>query len=305
VIGKEALAERLQDIRPILLDGGLGRELMRRGLQLPDSIWSGFALLEDPEVVYDIHRDFVAAGAEVLTTNTYGITRASLTEAGSAYVPRYKELIALAVELARAAIADTERPIFVVGSMPPSGRSYRCDLQVAAHEMAVLYNEHAAHLAEAGVDGLLAETLTSLAEAEAALVAGQRVGLQTWISFTLDEYGLLRSGPAFAEAVARLADLGATAVLANCSTPAAISKALTPEVCQIGLPVGGYANAFVPIPPDYSYADSGPMRLATDVTPAYYRTCCAQWLENGAKIVGGCCGIGPDYIAALRTLLPT
>lgn len=296
----------LPDHRPVLLDGGMGRELRFRDVEIPDTIWSANALLVAPEVVRQIHLDYIAAGADIITTNTYGIVRRALAKAG--IEDRFAELNTLACTLAQEARAATDRTVLIAGSLPPLRGSYRPDLVGPFAEIAPLYQEQAELLAP-HVDLFLCETLSSAAEGRAAAWAAAQMGVPVWVSWTLNEdrSGRLRSGETIAEAAAALADLPVSGFLVNCCAPESITQAL-PQLVETGAPwVGGYANTFQPIPEDWrldgEQETDGLLGLRSDLDPEQYAEHVARWLEAGATVVGGCCGTRPAHIAKLYELL--
>jgi S-methylmethionine-dependent homocysteine/selenocysteine methylase len=296
----------LPDHRPVLLDGGMGRELRFRGVEIPDTIWSANALLVAPEVVRQIHLDYIAAGADIITTNTYGILRRALAQEG--IEDRFAELNTLACTLALEAHAATDRTVLIAGSLPPLRGSYRPDLVGPFEEIAPLYQEQAELLAP-HVDLFLCETLSSAAEGRAAAWAASQTGVPVWVSWTLheDRSGRLRSGETIAEGTAALADLPVSGFLVNCCAPESITQAL-PQLAEIGAPwVGGYANTFQPIPEDWrldgKQETDGLLGLRSDLDPERYAEHVARWLEAGATVVGGCCGTRPAHIAKIHELL--
>ena len=153
--------------RPLLLDGGLGRELRFRGIETPPTIWSAHSLLVAPDVVRQIHLDYILAGADIITTNTYGIIRRDLAKIG--IKNHFAELNSLACKLAVEARSGVERPVLMAGSLPPLRGSYRPDLVAALDDIEPLYLEQA-ELLTPHVDPLLCETMSSAAEGRAAIV---------------------------------------------------------------------------------------------------------------------------------------
>ena len=151
--------------RTIILDGGMGRELRFRGVEIPDTIWSANGLLVAPEVVLQIHLDYIAAGADIITTNTYGVVRKNLAKIGME--GRFAELNRLACTLAREARESSGQPVWVAGSLPPLRGSYRPDLVGPFEVIEPLYREQAKLLAPY-VDLLLCETMSSAAEGKTA-----------------------------------------------------------------------------------------------------------------------------------------
>ncbi|MDF2712934.1 MAG: homocysteine S-methyltransferase [Nonomuraea muscovyensis] len=292
--------------RPLLLDGGMGRELWFRGVEIPETIWSANALLTAPDVVRDVHRDYIAAGAEVITTNTYGVVRDDLANEG--IEDRFAELNLLACELAEQARRQTDRSVRIAGSLPPLRMSYRADLVGPFDEIYPRYVEQAELLAPR-VDLLLCETMASAAEGYAAALAAARTGKPVWVSFTLHEdcSGRLRSGETIAEAVAALADLPIEGVLANCCAPEGISAAMRHLAAAGSAVVGAYANTFRPVPEgwtlDGTAETDGLLGLRDDLDPEAYARHAGRWLELGANAIGGCCGTRPAHIARLRRLI--
>jgi S-methylmethionine-dependent homocysteine/selenocysteine methylase len=292
--------------RILLLDGGMGRELRARGVEILDTIWSANALLTAPDVVRQVHRDYIDAGADVITTNTYGVIRHDLAKEGIEH--RFAELNRLACDLTRQARDDTDKPVLIAGSLPPLRGSYRPDLVEPFDVIEPLYREQAEILAP-HVDVLLCETMSCAAEALAAATAAASTSLPVWVSFTLrdDGSGLLRSGESVAEAVTTLNGLPIQGVLANCCPPESISAAMD-DIVATGQPhVGGYANTFLPVPEgwtlDGAETGDGLLPLRDDLDSEAYARYVRAWLEHGATVVGGCCGTGPAHIARLRQLI--
>jgi len=290
----------------LLLDGGLGRELRFRGVEILDAIWSANGLLVAPEIVRQVHLDYIAAGADVITTNTYGVVRSGLAQVG--IEDRFAELNTLACTLACQARDATDRPVFIAGSLPPLRGSFRPDLVGSFDEIEPLYREQANLLAP-HVDVLLCETMSSAAEGRAAAWAACQTGKPVWVSWTLheDPSGRLRSGETVTQAVAALEDLPVSGLLANCCVPESITQAM-PELVATGARwVGGYANTFRAIADDWTIdgdqETDGSLPLRADLDPESYAMHVADWLEVGATIVGGCCGTRPAHIARMHALL--
>jgi S-methylmethionine-dependent homocysteine/selenocysteine methylase len=293
-----------------ILDGGMGRQLLRMGapFRLPE--WSALALIEAPQFVSDAHEAFIAAGAEVITTNSYALAPSRIGEAR--FAADGLRLADLSGRLARGAAGRAAERVLVAGSLPPVFESYRPDLFDVERAPAII--DVLVSGLEPHVDLWLIETQSSTLEAEVAIAAARRQSnLPIWVSYTLrDELG--RKGPAqlrSAEPVERAVDLslhhGAEAILFNCSQPevmnaAVLAAAGTIAHAHAATRIGVYANAFAPesgaVEP---YA--GISELRPDVSAARYLDWARLWVRSGATIIGGCCGIGPDHIAALRAHL--
>jgi S-methylmethionine-dependent homocysteine/selenocysteine methylase len=292
--------------RTILLDGGMGRELRFRGIETPATIWSTHALLVAPEVVRDIHMDYIAAGADIITANTYGIIRSDLAKEG--IEDRFEALNKLACTLALEARDTADHPVWIAGSLPPLKGSFRPDLVGDYNEIERRYREQAEILAP-HVDLLLCETMSTSTESRAAASAVCQTGKPVWVAWTLheDRSGRLRSGESIADAAAVLANLPVDAYLANCCAPESITAAL-PYLIETGAQyIGGYANTFELIPADWELAgeeeSDWSLDLRSDLDPDSYAGHVIRWLDEGANVVGGCCGTRPEHIARMSELI--
>ena len=292
--------------KPVLLDGGLGRELRFRGVAVPTTIWSAGVLMTDPAAVHQIHLDYIAAGADIITTNTYGIIRGDLAKEG--IEDRFAELNTLACELAKEARDDASRQVMIAGSLPPLGGSFRPDLVGSINKIETLYAEQAELLAP-HVDLLLCETMSSAAEGRAAAKAACGTGRPVWVAWTLheDQSGNLRSGESIKDAAQVLQDLPIHGMLVNCCAPESVTRAM-PCLEATGTEwIGGYANTFDPIPEDWvldgEKETDGSLTLRSDLNPESYAMHVTEWLETGATVVGGCCGTRPSHITKIRSII--
>jgi len=292
--------------KPVLLDGGLGRELRFRGVAVPGTIWSSGALLTDPAVVRQIHLDYIAAGADIITANTYGIIRGDLAKEG--IEDRFAELNTFACELAKQARDQSSRRVMIAGSLPPLGGSFRPDLVGISSKIETLYEEQAELLAP-HVDLLLCETMSSAAEGRAAAKAACGTGKPVWVAWTLheDQSGNLRSGESITDAVQVLKGLPVRGFLANCCAPESVTRAIPSLIATDTEWIGGYANTFTPIPQDWELdgekETDGSLTLRSDLDPESYAAHVTKWLKAGAIVVGGCCGTRPSHITKIRSII--
>ena len=295
----ERKAEGVSDIT--LLDGGMGQELVKRSGDAATPLWATRVMLDHPGMVQAIHADYFAAGASVATTNTYAIHRDRLIDTG--LEDRFAELHHLALAEAQAARA-AHGSGRIAGSIGPLGASYRPDIHPPHAQAVDLYAEIAALMAPA-VDFIICETVASLAHARAVLEGALAAGKPVWLSVTVDDEdgSRLRSGEPVAE-VAKIAANGAVALLANCSAPEAMAAAL-PALANSGLPVGAYANGFQQITKDFLKGKPtvDALRARRDLGPDAYGEFALGWVGHGARIVGGCCEVGPAHIAKLAQRL--
>lgn len=281
----------------------MGQELINRGVGGHGTLWAAGALLDSPQTVMEVHLDYIAAGADIICTNTYSTTRPVLGEAG--LEDRFESLNRLACELAMEARDRSGRRVRIAGSLPPFGESYRPDLVGPREAIEPMYREMALLLAPY-VDLLLCETMSSAEEACAAAAGAAAAGKPVWVAWTLADDGppRLRSGETIGQAFQALQGLDIEAFLLNCSQPEALTAGLPKLLALTDKSVGAYANAFVPIPPMWEHEtddDLPPPR--SDLGPDEYAIFAAQWLDAGARIIGGCCEVGPAHIARLRALI--
>lgn len=289
-----------------LLDGGMSRELESCGAILRQPEWSALALMDQPDKVLQAHQAFVAAGAEIITTNSYAVVPFHLGQ--SRFDSDGAMLAARAGQLAQQATAGGGH-LRVAASLPPVCGSYQPQNFEADQARAIL---------SVLVEGLapyadiwLAETLGSLAEARVTAQAVAGSDLPLWIAYTLrddviTDDPMLRSGESVEDAVRLAVTLGAKAVLFNCSLPEVMEAAITVArhvIAQTGsdIPVGVYANAFTP--EDEGAANEVLSSIRDDMDPENYAGWVDRWIDAGATLVGGCCGINAPHIAALKAHL--
>ena len=285
---KEALASD----RIVLLDGATGTELQRRGVATKLPLWSSQALIEAPAIVKQIHEDYVRAGADILTTNTFRTSRHSLDKAGLGH--HTERLNHLAVDLARQATAGAERPIVVAGSLAPLEDCYAPELVLDEDICRRGHGEQARILAEAGADFLLLETFNKLSEGRAALQAARATGLPVWMGWVVDQFGNLLSGEPLEEAARVSEQYGAAVIFLNCRPLATLTPALKRLTSLTRLPVGAYANGA-----GKPHDDQGWI-FDEKVGVQEYMEHVDRWVRDfGVRIVCGCCGTTPEYIRQL------
>jgi homocysteine S-methyltransferase len=288
--------------RVTILDGAMGTELKARGAAVPDyrnSAWSAVALLRDPDAVGQVHRDYIDAGARVVTANNYAVVPRLLSRVGME--DRLEDLARTACRLARAARDESGRSdVQVAGSLPPLDTTYRADLVPVDAELDETYGRIARILA-GEVDLALAETLTTAREAVAAARAANIAGLRIWVSWNLAlDAARLRGGQSLTAAVRALDGLPVEAFLVNCSPTGHVLEALKELRAATDRPIGAYANSCTSAP-DQDALDAC---AGTTLGPEAYAEVAATWVAAGATLVGGCCDTSPTHIAALARRWP-
>jgi S-methylmethionine-dependent homocysteine/selenocysteine methylase len=258
-------------------------------------------MLDEPEIVSAVHRDYVDAGATVLTLNSYSATPERLARQGREDL--FEPLQARAIELAERARDAAGHDVALAGCLPPLVASYRPDVAPDPEAALATYRRIVAAQAD-HVDLFLGETLASIPEAVAAATAAAESGLPVWISVTVDDDdgSLLRSGEPLGEAVAAMIDADIDARLLNCSQPEAVSAAWPVFTAQPGT-TGAYANGFTSVASLEPGGTVASLEARRDLTPAAYAEFALEWVEGGASIVGGCCEVGPAHIRHLADRL--
>ena len=288
---------RLRSGETVVLDGGLSTELERHGADLRDALWSAKVLLEDPDLVRAAHLAYFEAGAEVAITASYqasfeGFAARGLDEIAAAGLMRRS------VELAREA-RDANGGGYVAASVGPygavlgNGAEYTGDYPVGARELGVFHGRRLEVLDSAGADVLAVETIPSIVEASTLVRLLDRCVTPAWVSFTCRDGSTLRDGTPFSEAVSVVATSDrVVAIGVNCTAPQHVGPLVEVARSVGGKPVVVYPNRGAAWDPERK-AWSGP--FATDDLAAHV----TSWVASGARLVGGCCGIGPEDVAAI------
>ncbi|MEM9609841.1 MAG: homocysteine S-methyltransferase family protein [Actinomycetota bacterium] len=294
----------------IVLDGGMGQELLARTDAPPTQLWSAAVMEAEPDVVVDVHRAYLDAGAEIITLNAFSATRCRLEPRGRG--ADYERLQRLAIDLAQRARreAGREDDALIAGCLAPYEWAYQPDLAPSFEELIPGFTETAA-LQAPGVDLILAETMASVREGAAAAVGAAETGLPVWVAWTLsdDASGRLRSGETLTEAVEAVTVAGVepAAILVNCALPESIDAALAELVSlagELGVPAGAYANGFGAIDAEYTSSSTvADLDSRPDLDPERHLAWARRWHDAGVTILGGCCEIGPDHIRLIAERL--
>ena len=276
-----------------LLDGAMGTELMRAGLDLPLPIWSGDVNLTHPDYVRRIHEAYLTAGADILTTNTFRATPRAYRNNGyeeHEAIQRSHESLERAVELARqTAGAD----IIVAGSIAPLEDCYEPDLFPGIEFPQREFRELAIWLQDAGIDVILFETMGSWPEIKTALSATVDLQIPRWLSLILKNSNTLLDGTNLLNVLSEIKDYGIEMVLLNCSLCSVTADAVDLLLTNWKGAWGVYPNVGVAMPTKEGVIEE-------KLTIKEFAKEINTYLTSGANVVGGCCGSNPDYIRAAR-----
>ncbi len=301
----QRLIDRARSGEPVLIDGATGSECLRRGtVRLPNG-WSGGAVLSNPEIVLGIHADYLALGAEMIASNTFATGRNVLEDAGVAddFALCNRRAIELAIEARARAGADH---VLVAGGISNwSFSGNRPSLDTLRH----ITIEQATIMRDAGADLLSLEMMVDMERLEVTLDAVSTVGLPIWVGFSIGpEEGQpvdqlsnpvpLRDDGLLADAVALTVGYQAVDVLCIMHSDVRLTARGIEEIRRHwDGPIGAYAHAAQRLDGELNFEDV--------ISPEHYADYCPAWLDAGATIIGGCCGIGPKHMEVVaETLLP-
>ncbi|MEV4442483.1 homocysteine S-methyltransferase [Streptomyces sp. NPDC049577] len=283
----------------LVLDGGLSNQLAAQGCDLSDDLWSARLLADDPGAVEAAHDAYVRAGARVLITASYQATFQGFARRGLG-PEEAAALLRRSVELARRAAGRGEREVWVAASVGPygamlaDGSEYRGRYGLGVAELERFHRPRVEALAAAGPDVLALETVPDADEARALLRAVKGCEVPVWLSYSALG-GRTRAGQPLEEAFALAAgDEQVIAVGVNCCEPHDVLPAVETAARVTGKPVVVYPNS-----------GEGWDARARDWcgAPAFDPAAALEWRAAGARLIGGCCRVGPDHIAALAARL--
>ncbi len=289
--------EKLDRGQLVLLDGGTGSELQRRGVPMNEAAWSGLAVHTHPGLVREVHEAYIDAGAEVIITNTFGTTRFLLEAAGLG--EEFENINRNAVRLAVEAREASGRNVAVAGSLSnlPPGMQPR-NYPLAEAELAGL-SELANLLADCGVDLIALEMMQDTHHAVRAMEAALSTGLPVWLGLSCrrrpDGGGLVSfdlTGTDFAKPLDALIPMGPDVVNIMHSELDAVAPGMAMVRERWQGPVGVYPEVGEFTPPDWEFdPETTPERLVEHAR---------DWVAQGALLIGGCCGTTPEHIRALN-----
>lgn len=276
----------------LYLDGATGSNLVRAGM--PSGVCPEKWILEHREVMLDLQERYVAAGTDILYAPTFTANRVKLAEYG--LEKQMASMISSLVGISREAASGAGRPVYIAGDLTMTGELLRPMGRMELEELIDIYKEQIALLAQAGVDLLVVETMMSLAEARAAVIAAKETcGLPVMVTMTFESDGRTLYGTDAETAAVVLESLGAAAVGVNCASGPARMRQIVADMaaCTKGIPIIAKPNAGLP------YVDeAGNTQYSMDAQEFVEEM--RDLAEAGATLLGGCCGTDPTYIELLR-----
>jgi methionine synthase / methylenetetrahydrofolate reductase(NADPH) len=289
--------------RPLLCDGAMGSLLYARGINYEQCFDA--LNLSQPELITNIHGEYINAGADVIETNSFGANRAKLEAYNLG--DRVREINLRAVRIAREAREISGQPIFVAGAVGPTGRPLQAPDEHRLVEMRAIFQEQIEALQDGGADLLILETFSSLAELRQAILAAKEVGgLPIIAQMSFYEDGHTLSGQSAARVAAVLSDMGVDVMGANCSVgPAATLDALEEMISEVHRyhdDTQARTHLFS-AQPNAGLPTRVGNRFFYVATPDYFADYALRFAKAGVNFIGGCCGTTPHHIAAMRKAL--
>jgi len=293
-----------------ILDGGMGQELLHKGLKPKGTLWSAHALIDEDchQLVIDTHLDFINAGAETIVTSTFTARRLRLIQNDS---EKYFQKINIkAVELAQRARDISKKDILIAGGLPNQKQTYSANLGENLEVIEKNFYDQAS-LLKNGIDFFYLDVMSSGTECEIALKTIESFKLPVLVGIHLKDNGLLPSGEKIINVVEKFKNKNWLGVVMACISPKAYDSVLK-DLKQLDIPYGFKLNAFEHIPEGYTVASKDQwgnagnpttvLGVNTDLNESKFYECSKKFMENGATILGGCCEIRPSHIKEISKL---
>ncbi len=280
--------------KPYVLDGAMGTELIRKGVHLPLPLWSAEANITHPETVLSIHQDYTAAGADIITTNTFRTTTYTYRKAGLSQQhakERAKDSLMSAVDLARKAGGES---IQVAGSMSAVEDCYSPDLFPGKGAAEDTYGEMVEWFTGAGVDILLFETMGNMDEIEVALSVSKNNSIFRWLSLILKDSEHLLDGTALISCLNYITEQSVSCLLMNCNKIETMNSSLDLFLSHWEGDWGLYPNL-------------GKTDFENDyfdiIDETKFTEYIERYLDMEPTVIGACCGSTPHHIKQLKEMI--
>jgi len=285
-----------------ILDGGMGQELLARGVKPISNLWSATALMNKDyhQIIKDCHLDFINSGAEIILTNTFGCRRRRLEE--NQIENRFEELNTTAVKLAKQSVKESGKKVLIAGSLPPQNFTYLPELGDKRKIKKNFYDQ--AKILNEGVDLFYLDVLSSFDEIEIAVQSIRDFNKPFIIGIHFKKNGLLPSGEKLRDVIEKVKNFKPTAITGSCVAYEDVMKVKN-DFLNSGLPFGFKVNAFRQIPVGWKPDSSNPnlaLGKNEDITVLKFQEISKEFIDMGAKLIGGCCEIKPAHIKKITEL---
>ena len=298
----EKMQARLAAGETVLIDGGMGSEFERRGISSP-KVWSGGPMITHPEVVREVHEEYIKAGAEVIITNSFSTGRDMLAVGGLEHKVAEANKMAIDMAVQARRNAGAEDSVVVAASVSTMSPKLEAGIPVPYEKALETYREQLGELAKGGPDVVVGEMLIRISDALAVIDVAKELGLPVWIGYSVvpDEGELClgiegkSGGVTLQEAMDAIKDKDIDAVFVMHTSVGETGPGLEIVKKNWSGTFGAYAH----------FPDPGGPRssVPSGLNPAQYLEYAKEWRGQGASIIGGCCGTTPDHIQALKEWL--
>ncbi len=294
-----------------ILDGGMGQELLYKGLKPKGTLWSAHALIDKNchKMVVDAHLDFINAGAEVIVTSTFTARRNRLIQNDSEKY--FEEINIKAVELAQKSRDISKKGILIAGGLPNQKQTYSADLGKDLNVIEKNFFDQA-KLLKNGIDFFYLDVMSSGLECEIALKAIEAYNIPVLVGIHLKDDGKLPSGETINDIVTKYKNNNWLGIIAACVSPKSYELIIN-DLQKVEIPYGFKLNAFKKIPEGYTVASKDQwgnagnpntvLGVNSDLNESNFYEYVKKFKENGATILGGCCEIRPSHIKEIAKLI--
>ena len=298
------IKQRLENNDIIILDGAIGAELEKKGAKMHKDLWCGTCSVESPDLVKKVHEEYILAGADIITTNTYATTPIAMKQYG--FDNQVNEFNKKSVQLAKEAIKNSNKDIAVAGSVSTFGSLYKYGLEA----MKPGFKEQLNILSNEGVDLIILEAMSSQADiVETIVECSSQTKLPVWLSISCvidDNTNKVMLGFSdtfdtdtnvyedFETSMDNFSKIHQGPILIAHSDIEVTGQAIKIAKQEFNGVLGAYPNRGHYEKPHWKFVDN--------ITPSEYLEKAKSWVENGTQIIGGCCGVGVEEIKAISVL---
>ena len=285
-----------------ILDGGMGQELLARGVKPISNLWSATALMETKyhQILKDCHIDFINAGAEMILTNTFGSRRRRLED--NQIENRFEELNFTALKLARESVKVSGKKVLIAGSLPPQNFTYLPELGDIDKMKKNFFDQ--AKILNEGVDLFYLDVLSSSEEIEIGIQSIQTFNKPFVVGIHFKKNGLLPSGEKIKDVINKIKSYNPLAITGSCVAYEDVIEAKNSFIESV-LPFGFKINSFKEIPKGWKPDSSNPnlaLGKNEDLSAFKFQEISKEFIDMGAKLIGGCCEITPSHISKIQDL---